>query len=352
MIISSPEMKGFNSTSKTGVVGYGTMYYTFSEAFKKLGHEVTTDPTKGVYLHFLPPQHGEGIAKLYPAQKRYVFTMWESTDIDQKWITGLQNNTEALFVPNEFNKILFSKAGYKKPIFVIPLGINNDFKKPKKRKYTLGQEFRFLHYNAGEPRKGWASLVHSFFEEFEHDSNVKLVVKNSSVHERQLNKATSNLPKHVEKRLEVHRGSYTIEQLINLAYNCHAFVFPAIGEGYGLTPREMLATGMPSLVTNGHSFTELPNWYVKCKTYKARGGFAFRSKWCPVSGLSYISDMYRDLVMEYPDIDHLKYLMRDIYTNYSDYAENAFKDSKKVAKEENTLKSARVLAKVLTKLEG
>lgn len=347
MIICNPQMKGFDSDVKTGVVGYSTMYSSFKKALKKLGHQMVEENGE-ICVHFSAPFNLDKLVKAYPCKHRFFFTMWESENFSQKLAKNLEKHTTAIFVPNKFNKKIFEDAGYKKPIHVIGLGIHEAFFKPKLRKYKEGEEFRFLHYNAGEPRKGWYSLVHAFMEEFKDDTNVKLVCKSNRTHERQVNKTKSNLKPNLYHKLEVISDLLPIDKLLELAYSCHGFVFPAIGEGYGLTPREMLATGMPTIVTDGHSFEELPEWYIKTKIYKAKGSFAFRTDHSPISGLAYVGDAYRDQVMVYPDIADLRAKMRAVYNDYSVYAKDAYKNAPKVAENEQTIKFAEKFIKILT----
>jgi glycosyltransferase involved in cell wall biosynthesis len=343
MILYSPEMAGFNTDVKTGVVGYGTMFHSFQSAFKKLGHEIRIGEGD-VYLHFLPPEYAEGSAKKWKGKKRYFFTMWEADGMPQEWIEGLNKYTDGLFVPNNFNKNLFTKCGYTKDIHVIPLGINPIWFNRKKRKHT--GTFKFFHFNAGEPRKNWYMLLDAFLEEFKND-DVKLVIKNSTVHARQFEKSITSLKSW--DKLEIHRGAIPLEELKKIVYECHCFVFPALGEGYSLTPREMLATGMPTIISNGHSFTEMSDDYIKVEKYELKKGtFAYKPKQHGMSGLAFIGDMYKDYNLFYPDYNELKAKMRQVYTNYQEYADKAYKSALKVHKEEDTTIHAQKLIDILS----
>jgi glycosyltransferase involved in cell wall biosynthesis len=337
MFIRVPEMQGFDGGVPTGVVGYGTMLYGFKTALEKLGHTVAVGKGDGgPFVHFCAYLHIKQLVKDHPTTgKRLMFTMWEAEEISPSYITDLNKHTDGLIVPNNWNKEVFQKNGYKKKVEVVPLGINPSFFNRKKRSYKKGDEFRFLHYNAGEPRKGWFSLVHAFFEEFKNEPNVKLVVKNSRVHERQMNKTMSSLPQELYNRMEFHRGALPIEVMIDLLHNAHCFLFPALGEGYGLPPREAMATGLPTIVTDGHSFSELPDYYQKVETYFDKGGFAFRTKYAPISGLGYVGDFYRGKNLAYPKIDSLRAKMREVYENYDDYASQAYKNAPEVHQMEN-----------------
>jgi glycosyltransferase involved in cell wall biosynthesis len=348
MIFYSPEMENFNKDVKTGVVGYGTMFFAFQKALKELGHELRMT-TGDNYLHFIPPEHALGASHKWPTKnKRYFFTMWEADGMPQKWIDGLNECSDAIFVPNEFNKKLFRKCGYTKPIHVIPLGINPLWFKREKRE--VKDEFRFFHFNAGEPRKNWYMLLDAFLEEFENEDNVKMVVKNSSVHARQFEKSITTLSPKDYSKIEAYRGALPLEQLMDIVYGCHCFVFPAIGEGYALTPREMLATGMPTIISNGHSFTEFSDDYIKVEKYELRkGAFGYLPKRHQLSGLAKIYDTYSQFNLFYPDFEELKAKMREVYTRYSEYSEKAYKSALNAHKTEQTITYAQKLVDILAK---
>lgn len=348
--ICVPSMDGADADVSSGYVGFSRHFLQFKKAFEELGIEVTTKDTNGLVM-FVGSYLAIDSLKEYTDKPFMLFTAWETEQIGEQYINQLNDSTVALIVPNEWNKEVFIKNGYKNPIYVANLGIHEDFKKPKKRQYNTGEEFRVFHYNAGEPRKGWASFFHAFWEEFKDEPNVKLVLKNSMLHQKNLNKSISNLSSELQERVELHRVQYEIEDLVELAHSCHLFVFPSLGEGYGLPPREMLATGMPTIVTDGHSFTDLPNsQYIKIPVEYKQGCYAFRSDWAPVSGLAYIgSNHYMNQYLAYPKIDVLRKKMREVFENYEYYAEEAYQASFDVCEQETTLQEAKKLLPNLKK---
>lgn len=330
--IYSPEMKPL--ANQQAVVGYATMFKTYKEALKKKGIEVITEEGD-VQLNFMPPLFWDGLVKKFPATKRFVCSMWEADDVKQEWVDIANKHFNALIVPNEYNRSLFVNKGLTIPCIVAGLGINKEYMTYIPRTYTKGDDFYFLHYNAGEVRKGWYILVDAFNEEFKTEPNVKIIFKNSRVHEKTMYKSLSYYPP-VNTKAEKHLGSYTIEQMLDLAKKAHCFVFPALGEGYGLTPREMMATGMPTIVSSGSSFDELPDYYIKTDTYLDKGTTSyFPAIKDSLSGRDWVTDNYSEFKLWYVYKDKLRANMRDVYENYNKHLRKAKEGSKKVKTDED-----------------
>jgi glycosyltransferase involved in cell wall biosynthesis len=331
------------------VVGYSTMFRVYKNALKEKGFDVVTEQGD-IQLNFMPPLWWEGMIKRYPAKKRVVCSMWEADGVEKKWVETANKHFDALVVPNGFNKKLFESHGLTIPCYAVGLGIQKEYMNYIKRDYKKGDDFYFLHYNAGETRKGWYALIDAFDQEFKDEPNVKLIVKNSGVRENTMNKTLSYYDD-VKKKTEVHRGKYSLDQMMDLAEKAHAFVFPAIGEGYSLTPREMMATGMPVIIGSGHSFDEMADYYIKTPAELKKTGQAYKPRIADsISGLSYIHDPYRNYNMWYVDVDALKANMRDVYENYDQHLTQSKKGSQDVKKSEDIDVLIKPLAELLTTL--
>lgn len=332
MIWHAPELEKM-ADNNNPIVGYSVVFKTFQKALKKRGIEIERNNSRDKQFNFIPPIWWEKLVQNYPCKTRVVLSMWEATQIKPEWAKIANEHFDLLVVPNKFNKDIFHNGGVKIPILVQPLGINPDYMTILDRK--IKDDFYFLHYNSGEHRKGWYVLTDAFLEEFGSDENVKLIVKNSGVRESVMNRTLSTQPE-LNRKVVAIRQKYTTSQMLEMAKKAHCFVFPAIGEGYGYTPREMLATGMPTIISEGHSFDELPDWYIKVKSEIKEGlsgylpnlekSFAYR----PL-----ISDTYKGSSFWYADKNDLKKKMRDVYNNWPLYYAEARKNAKKVWKAEN-----------------
>ena len=193
---------------------------------------------------------------------RVIFTMFESDKIPADWPDYL-NQADRVLVPSTFVKETMKRAGVEAE--VVPLGYNDRVFKPIKRtpKLDKNQDFTFIHYNAFNIRKGFREVLDAFSQEFKHHEPVKLILKTT------LNAPVIPLPKSVYPNIEVICGQVSESELAKLLRQADCFVYPSRGEGFGITPLEAMATGMPAIVPNAHGISEYFNpkymWEVKVK---------------------------------------------------------------------------------------
>lgn len=185
--------------------------------------------------------------------KIIMFTMYETSKWPPRWIMDIEKYADAVFVPCNWNKEVLLSQGVTKPIHVIPLGYDDEHFKYYERPDQIKTPFNFLHYNAGNERKGYDVVCEAFLEEFgETDDNVRLILKSlPGYYHKNLNKylGHNKIPTPIYKEM-------SRNELYEFSKGCHCFVFPSRGEGFGLTPIEMMATGMPTILTDGHAFKD------------------------------------------------------------------------------------------------
>jgi len=179
---------------------------------------------------------------------RIGYTMVENTMIGPKWVE-LCNQMDAIFVPSPYLVKVFKDCGVTKPIRSVKQGINPInfpyIKREKKDTFVFGT----IGYI--DERKNWKDLVQAFCSEFSPLDKVELWIKNS-------NKYFEHM-QFKDPRIKVINQFYSNEQMTKLYSLMDCFVFPSHAEGSGLPPREAMATGLPTILTNWSGLEEVCN---------------------------------------------------------------------------------------------
>ncbi len=183
---------------------------------------------------------------------RLIYTMFESDKIPEDWPEYLKLADEVL-VPSKWCQETFQRAGIEST--VVPLGYNHHVFKYIERPVPMEerQDFVFMHYNGFNIRKGFRELLKAFTAEFGADEPVKLIIKTTLDH--------PPLPLNPIQypNIQVINGAIPENDLAALLGRAHCFVYPSMGEGFGITPLEAMATGIPALIPNAHGISEYFN---------------------------------------------------------------------------------------------
>lgn len=227
---------------------------------------------------------------------RIVYTMFESTKIPDSWIPFLKE-ADLVIVPTKWCQGVFKASGIDTK--VIPLGYDDTvFKfKPRENKRKKKKTFNFLHYNAFNVRKGFMELFKAFTEEFQPDEPVKLILKTTG------NTAPIPIAKSQYPNIDVIYGKSSNNELLQIIYDSDCFVFPSRGEGFGFTPLECMATGIPAIVPNAHGISE---YFNPDYMYEVKIGAK-----CPGLYRRYQGQDVGEMVV--CDVKHLKQQMRYVY---------------------------------------
>ena len=218
----------------------------------------------------------------FPGKYNVLFTMWEFLDVPPSYIEGI-NKADALIVPCSFCKEIFSKHFPAKRIYVCHEGVDEKVFTFKERKFpdmAKGEKFRFLWLGAPNPRKGYPFLL-EMVKVFEQVPTVEIymkttmpklnwwktiknawkkrkdIIRGDGTKRNSLIRMIRRIPKpYYNERVVVmgkHKNVFLdtrklpTDELVALYHSAHGFVMPHLGEGWGLTLCEAMATGCPSI---------------------------------------------------------------------------------------------------------
>lgn len=246
--------------------GYGQSSEVMEQELLNIGVDIDTqnhDQKIGFLYH-----HPYSIMRLQNPI-RILYTMFESSKLPGDWKEYLDYATK-IIVPSRFVQKLFSDIGYEAE--VVPLGYNSrvfNFIDRGKVKRDERKDFVFLHYNAFNVRKGFLEVYNAFVKAFEPTEPVKLYLKTTHPNPR----AVMPIMKAQYPNIIIDNTIMKEAELAALCGESDAFIFPSRGEGFGITPLEAMATGLPTIVPNAHGISEYFNanymYEAKVEDYEA-----------------------------------------------------------------------------------
>lgn len=177
------------------------------------------------------------------ASRRVLFTMFESPDMPTACIDRVRK-ADVLIVPSRFCQRIFRQYT-PAPIYVCPLGHDP----VPYRARTIGTPFRWLWVGANNLRKGFQTIAAAW------DILVRAGLRNAELYLK-----TTPLGRSHEGKRERYDSlifdsrNITREALDRLYDSAHAFAYPTLGEGFGLTLLEAMSAGLPAVATEygGH----------------------------------------------------------------------------------------------------
>jgi len=242
------------------------------------------DDTSDICLQITPADH------YVPQVGKFnvLFTMWETTEIPTAYVRAL-NMADLVIVPSRFCKDLFRKYT-NKPIEVCWEGVEgHNFPYVQRSFPQYGQPFRFLWSGAPNPRKGSLSVT-QVAKMVEQIPAMELYIKTTAQKFDRKEFISSMWERRRDIRSKVRQGLLSpdygikpmlqrsklresgvldekvmrygansniimdtrklpLNELVDLYNSAHCFLLPTLGEGWGLTLCEAMATGCPSIAT-------------------------------------------------------------------------------------------------------
>lgn len=254
--------------------GYGYAAINLVEALQRKGVYVGwLDGDAKAHISWVQPEWYEG----YTFQYRVGYTPWESTVIPKTWVPRM-NEQDEIWTPATFCKDVFEAHGVKE-VTVIPHGIN-----PEHYPIVEGEPdapFTFIHVGGPTERKGGARVVNAFLDLFDGNRDIQLVMKSTGFSEGRWEPrggGQRNASEHPQ--ITVYEFPADINFMREFYGRGHCMVYPSNGEGFGLIPFQAIASGIPTICTNGTAMSDFANMSIPLDFTWGPGEGIHYGDWC------------------------------------------------------------------------
>lgn len=273
-----------NLVAPINQLGYGVVGYNVLKSLQTAGHEVSYfplgNPSWDSDLSFVKSAleqaksfdssapsvriwHQHDLAMFPGGGKRIgwpIFELNKFTDVERRHLMSV----DRLFVCSQWAKDVLEQEGIiVDRIDVVPLGVDTSIFCENKeallhRAYWTKDKTVFVNVGKWEIRKGHNELLEAFNAAFTPDDDVELWMLNQNPfigHENEMWK-TKYLASPMGGSVRILPRVNSQKELCAIFNSVDFGVFPAHAEGWNLEPLELMACGVPSIVTNYSGHTE------------------------------------------------------------------------------------------------
>ncbi|MGH9448676.1 MAG: glycosyltransferase, partial [Terriglobia bacterium] len=230
---------------------------------------------------------------------------------------GACNAMDEVWVPSRFNMETFANGGVeKRKLRLVPGGVDTKtfcpgaapLEIPRKRR------FNFLSVFDWHRRKGYDVLLRAYLREFTSDDDVTLILKvyqlvaEFSDLEAKIShfiERVTGLPMEIAPPIILINGFVPQRDMARLYATADAFVLPSRGEAYGRPYLEAMACRLPVVATK---------WSGQLDFLNNQNSYLIESQLTPVPPDVEIEE-YKGHLWAEPSADHLRELMRDVYSH-------------------------------------
>jgi glycosyltransferase involved in cell wall biosynthesis len=230
--------------------GYGRYAMSIVRALSRMGVEVTPYLTSMLEIPgWMQRMAGLDFSKLSllcgpPNEmksvpgKAWLLTMTECSKIEWEWADRINVICERLIVPCEHNAEVFKSGGVGVPITVIHGG-TDPVEFPILPWVNHDRPYTFVCMGDRGARKGIETCWSAFYKAFPDNPDVRLVIKSRA----------NWMPGLTFTDKRVSRWSEDLDTMADVYAAGDCFLFPSMGEGWGMPPREAAMMGLPVIAT-------------------------------------------------------------------------------------------------------
>ena len=231
---------------------------------------------KQISLPFFCVIHGPGYTLERCDEAAYCVgrTMFETDRLPPDWVERC-NRMDEIWVPSQLTLEAFHGAGVRVPLTKIPEGVDTERFRPGLEPLSIpGARKRvFLSIFEWIYRKGWDVLLAAWAKAFKATDDVCLVLRTYPPNGADRPDAQALIEQRINDCLKhglgirrediapiiVLAGQIPESDMPRLYATAHAYVSPSRGEGWGRTPMEAMACGLPTIATRWGGTQEFMN---------------------------------------------------------------------------------------------
>lgn len=179
---------------------------------------------------------------------KIAYSMFESSQVPHLWRDILNTYYNLLIVPDPYIAQVYKSSGIRIPIFTIPLGIivENLLGRPFKTK--AGDPFVFGISAGFWARKNHLKVLQAFGKHFGNDPKFLLRMHGRfGPQKAEIEVAIKNAN---YSNVELLTGPLSSKDYDDFMESIDCVVYPSMGEGFSIVPRECLALGKPCILSN------------------------------------------------------------------------------------------------------
>jgi hypothetical protein len=189
-------------------------------------------------------------------QRKYIYSVFDSTKIPIQWADIINNHFDAVFVPSKFLIDVYRRSHVTKPVFHLPLALDlQPYLQLPNPLISKTAPFVFGFIGSREARKNIDLLVDSFIAAFGKSDAVTLRIHCAIDFNR--NPAYFNGLRNRAGNVVVSHGVLDDDEYQDLISSIDCFVSLSRGEGFSIVPREFLAAGKPVILSDCFAHAEI-----------------------------------------------------------------------------------------------
>jgi glycosyltransferase involved in cell wall biosynthesis len=204
------------------------------------------------FLYWPLWMHGFDAARYMPQECsiKIAYSMIEGTRISSLWVSLLNEKFDAVVVPDKSLIDAYAESGVKIPIFELPHGVHLEKFHAEPEHKKSSETFVFGSSGTLHPRKNQLTLIEAFSREFGNNPSVKLRLHGRNSLKSYRKKIHKKIQKMNLTNVELIESALSADEYLSFMTSLDCYVLLSRGEGFSVTPRESLALGIPTIITN------------------------------------------------------------------------------------------------------